>query len=179
MGRLTERDEFGNADIIGVDSSDLQLNLEFYELYRVTEALNRLAAYEDTGRKPNEIAALDYDVAMLKQSARHANQLTVENNQLRAELEQVKIEKDWWLKDFNRLNVVNREQVSALNLMIEQVKAERDAAVECLTNHVRWNECCEFCKADCSVAGFEEKICQCSSFEYNSDWNRRGLEARA
>lgn len=29
MDRLTERDEYGNADIIGVDSEDLQLNLEF------------------------------------------------------------------------------------------------------------------------------------------------------
>ena len=28
MERLTERDEFGNADIIGVDSMDLQCNLE-------------------------------------------------------------------------------------------------------------------------------------------------------
>lgn len=41
--RLTERDEFGNADIIGVDSADLQLNLEFDELNKTTNALNRLA----------------------------------------------------------------------------------------------------------------------------------------
>lgn len=45
--RLTERDEFGNADIIGVDSADLQLNLEFDELNKTTNALNRLAEYED------------------------------------------------------------------------------------------------------------------------------------
>lgn len=47
MNRLTERDEYGNADIIGVDSADLQLNLDFDGLNRVTDALNRLAAYED------------------------------------------------------------------------------------------------------------------------------------
>ena len=47
MERLTERDEYGNADIIGVDSADLQLNLEFDELNKVTDALNKLAEYED------------------------------------------------------------------------------------------------------------------------------------
>lgn len=48
MERLTKRDEYGNADIIGVDSNELQLNLEFEELNKVTDALNRLATYEDT-----------------------------------------------------------------------------------------------------------------------------------
>ena len=47
MERLTERDEFGNADIIGVDSEELQCNLTFDEFNRVTNALNRLAQYED------------------------------------------------------------------------------------------------------------------------------------
>ncbi len=47
MGRLTERDEFGNANISGVDSMDLQCNLGFEEFNRVTKALNRLAKYED------------------------------------------------------------------------------------------------------------------------------------
>lgn len=47
MERLTERDGFGNAEIIGVDSADLQLNLEFDELNKVTNVLNRLAEYED------------------------------------------------------------------------------------------------------------------------------------
>lgn len=45
--RLTERDEFGNADIIGVSSADIQLNLNFAEFNRVTNALNKLADYED------------------------------------------------------------------------------------------------------------------------------------
>ena len=47
MERLTKRDKFGNADIIGVDSMDLQLNLDFGGLNKVTEALNKLARYED------------------------------------------------------------------------------------------------------------------------------------
>ena len=47
MEKLTERDEFGNADIIGVDSADLQLNLEFEEFNKVTDAVNRLAGYEE------------------------------------------------------------------------------------------------------------------------------------
>ena len=45
--RLTERDEFGNADIIGVDSEDLQLNLDFEQMNKVTDSLNKLAEYED------------------------------------------------------------------------------------------------------------------------------------
>ena len=55
MERLTERDEYGNADIVGVDSGELQLNLEFEEFNLVTGALNRLAEYEDTEMTPDEI----------------------------------------------------------------------------------------------------------------------------
>ena len=62
MNRLTERDEYGNADIIGVDSEDLQLNLDFEGFNRVTEALNRLAAYEDTGLEPEEINCVNTNV---------------------------------------------------------------------------------------------------------------------
>lgn len=51
MERLTERDEFGNANIIGVESSDLQLNLGFEELNKVTAALNKLAEYEELEEK--------------------------------------------------------------------------------------------------------------------------------
>ena len=56
--RLTERDEFGNADITGVDSMDLQMNLSFDEFNLVTKALNKLAAYEDTGLTPERCAEL-------------------------------------------------------------------------------------------------------------------------
>ncbi len=51
MKRLTERDEFGNADIIGVDSEDLQINLNSEEFNKVTVALNKLADYEDMQEK--------------------------------------------------------------------------------------------------------------------------------
>lgn len=53
FARMTMRDDFGNADIIGVDSADLQENLKFDEFNNVTNALNRLAEYEefeDAGR---------------------------------------------------------------------------------------------------------------------------------
>lgn len=51
MERLTERDEFGNANIIGVDSMDLQCNLEFKKFNKVTNALNKLAEYETLEEK--------------------------------------------------------------------------------------------------------------------------------
>lgn len=48
MNRLTERDEFGNADIIGVESTALYAELDgLNDVNRVTAALNKLAAYED------------------------------------------------------------------------------------------------------------------------------------
>ncbi len=47
MGRFTERDEYGNADIIGVSSLDLQFNLALEEFNKVTNALNKLADYEE------------------------------------------------------------------------------------------------------------------------------------
>lgn len=47
MERLTKKDEYGNADILGVDSGDLQLNLDFESFNKVTNALNKLAEYED------------------------------------------------------------------------------------------------------------------------------------
>ena len=56
--RLTERDEYGNTDIVGVESADLQLNLEFDEFNKVTNALNRLAEYEDSGLSPEEVQDL-------------------------------------------------------------------------------------------------------------------------
>lgn len=59
MDRLTKRDEFRNADIIGVDSMDLQCNLEFDEFNRVTNAMNRLAEYEDIGLTPEQLLQVD------------------------------------------------------------------------------------------------------------------------
>lgn len=45
-GRCTSRDEYGNADINGVDMSFL-LGLPYEEMALVTQALNRLADFED------------------------------------------------------------------------------------------------------------------------------------
>lgn len=45
--RLTERDEFGNADIIGVGSEILASALDFDELNKLTFALNQFAKLED------------------------------------------------------------------------------------------------------------------------------------
>ena len=47
MKRLTERDEYNNADIIGIDSTTLYDNLDFNETNTLTVALNKLAALED------------------------------------------------------------------------------------------------------------------------------------
>ena len=55
--RLTKRDEYRNADIIGVDGEELYFNLEFDKFKLTTEALNRLARYEDIGT-PEEFAGL-------------------------------------------------------------------------------------------------------------------------
>ena len=59
MKRLTERDEYGNAEIIGVDSDDLQFNLRYGDFNKVTEALNKLAAYEDIGPTPEQLKEVD------------------------------------------------------------------------------------------------------------------------
>lgn len=58
--RLTERDEFGNADIIALSDvmPELYAELSFNETNALIEALNRLAAYEETGLEPEEILKL-------------------------------------------------------------------------------------------------------------------------
>ncbi len=57
MNRLTERDEFGNADIIALSDimPEIYAGLSFSEMNALTDALNRLADYEDTGLTPKEI----------------------------------------------------------------------------------------------------------------------------
>ena len=45
-GRCTSRDEYGNADVKGVDMS-FMLGLSYEEMVLVTQALNRLADFED------------------------------------------------------------------------------------------------------------------------------------
>ena len=45
--RLTERDEYGNADIIGLSTEKLFGELYFDEINLLTKALNKLAFLED------------------------------------------------------------------------------------------------------------------------------------
>ena len=75
MKRLTERDEYGNADIIGVDCVLLQGDLAFEETNLVTEALNRLAEYEDIGLTAKELTAelaeKDIRIAELEAGQKH------------------------------------------------------------------------------------------------------------
>lgn len=45
--RMTKRDEFGNADIIGLDSHELASSLDFDGLNKLTFALNKFAALDE------------------------------------------------------------------------------------------------------------------------------------
>lgn len=60
MKRYTERDEYGNADITALSDvmPDIYGGLSFDAANALTAALNRLAAYEDTGLSPGEIELL-------------------------------------------------------------------------------------------------------------------------
>jgi rubrerythrin len=98
--RLTVRDEYGNADIIGVDSADLQLNLGFKELNIVTNTLNRLAEFEDIGLSPEEIIGMKSLCEKTYDDLRHrVNTAEKEVEQLRAELERTKklVERCEWI----------------------------------------------------------------------------------
>ncbi len=85
MGRLTERDEFGNADIIGVDGIDLQCNLKFDEFDKVTTALNKLAEYEDLEEQgrllelPCKSGDIVYDVVLCNDGKYHVFEMKVCN----------------------------------------------------------------------------------------------------
>lgn len=67
MKRLTERDEYGNADIIALSDimPEVYAGLSFDETNALTDALNRLATYEDTGLEPSEINELLSDIEKL------------------------------------------------------------------------------------------------------------------
>lgn len=66
MERLTERDEFGNADIIALSDMmpEIYAGLSFSETNTLTEALNRLAAYEDTDLTPADINDLRNELCL-------------------------------------------------------------------------------------------------------------------
>lgn len=86
MKRLTERDEFGNADIIGVDSMDLQCNLSYEEFNKVTNALNKLAEYEDLEEQGNMLIKA-YEIC-LAQECKHCGlkKYVVDETWIRPEL---------------------------------------------------------------------------------------------
>ena len=56
--RLTERDGFKYASLIGVDDDILRSNLYFGEMSPIIDAFDRLAAYEDTTLTPEQVTAL-------------------------------------------------------------------------------------------------------------------------
>lgn len=60
MRRLTERDEYGNADVVALSDMmpEIYAGLSFSETNAMTDTLNRLAEYEDTGLMPDEITVL-------------------------------------------------------------------------------------------------------------------------
>lgn len=71
MNRLTQRDEYGNADIIALSDvmPEIYAGLSFSETNALTEVLNRLAEYEDTGFTPERIKALYDNLRMIKFNA--------------------------------------------------------------------------------------------------------------
>lgn len=75
--RLTERDEYGNADIIALSDTmpELYAGLSFSETNALTEALNRLADYEDTGFSPDEVHKILKNLSLVKFNAFAINEL--------------------------------------------------------------------------------------------------------
>ena len=61
MKRLTEIDEYGNADIIGMEDETWQMGLSFNDMNKVTLALNRLHRLEklyEQHKQPDPITRL-------------------------------------------------------------------------------------------------------------------------
>lgn len=58
MARLTARDEFGNASIIGANSENWLPYLELDELAKFTGAINKLADLEDEEEQEERLQRL-------------------------------------------------------------------------------------------------------------------------
>lgn len=86
--RLTERDEFDNAEIIGVDSVILATDLSFDELNKLTSALNKIADLEDK----IERGEIDYVADKDKEIAR----LTAERDDYKSRAEAAEKDRDEW-----------------------------------------------------------------------------------
>ena len=65
MKRLTEWDEYGNADIIALSDMmpEIYAELSFSEANALTDVLNRLGTYEDTELTPAEIRTMKTNLA--------------------------------------------------------------------------------------------------------------------
>lgn len=77
MERLTKWNEYGNADIIALSDimPELYAELSFLETNPLTDASNRLAAYEDTEMTPNEILQIKKDYRSLQERLNQNNKL--------------------------------------------------------------------------------------------------------
>lgn len=71
MERLTERDEFGNASIIGVDNMKLEYDVGCDVYDKLTDAMEKLAEYEDLEERgkllklPCAVGNMTYHVSKL------------------------------------------------------------------------------------------------------------------
>lgn len=152
--RLTVRDEYGNADIIGVDSADLQLNLGFKELNIVTNTLNRLAEFEDIGLSPDEIIGMKSLCEKTYDDLRHrVNTAEKEVEQLRAELERTKAERDAAVGDVEKM-MAQDFHPSAL-----RAKAVNTMAIAALREQAERSKGCVWCKSDSKVTHNGEHFC--------------------
>lgn len=148
--RLTERDEFGNADIIGLDSHELANGLHFDELNKLTSALNRFAELEDkieSGEIVDRNAYLDYLMAakntleltdkeiefFAKHNARirkyvdeDITRLTAENDNLTVELEVAQRDIDNLTRTLEEAN----DEIKALEAENVSLQKRLDNAVE-------------------------------------------------
>ena len=69
MERLTERDEYGNANIIGVNGAELKRYLDLEAIIILIDALNRLAEFEDSGLTPAECALSKWQMEVIRQNS--------------------------------------------------------------------------------------------------------------
>lgn len=124
--RLTERDEFGNADIIGVDSCVLQGDLPFEQFNKVTKALNRLAQFEDgiengtLVRLPCKIGDIVYDLWKDTNGTFHIEEQTVVAFSIFAD-DGVDIETGVWYNEYIN-TYFTREQAEA---KLRELKGEK------------------------------------------------------
>ena len=109
MDRLTKYMNSGMADI----------SAKTYRELAHHEAIQRLAAYEDTGLTPEEISAIQNENSRL---AARVEQLEAENEKLTALAQNGQSAIDTNMRIIEKINGLKEEN--------EQLRAERDAAVE-------------------------------------------------